>query len=121
MGATDGWTRTRRRGLGRGTANRPVGDWQPPGCWNFGLKAARRGPRSAALLQPFSVVECPSVRGQTPGDVRRERPAANLGAAGSYPRWWNATEPYEVKYKYPYEPYVIAARAALPRYDARFR
>ncbi len=86
-----------------------------------GLKAARRAPRSANFLQLFSVVECPFVCGQMPGDVLRDRPGANLRAAGSYPRWWNATEPYEVKYKYPYEPYVIVARAALPRYDARFR
>ena len=45
-----------------------------------------------------------------------------LSAAGrSYPRWWDATQPYEVTYREMYEPYIIAARAAIPRFDERFK
>ena len=39
----------------------------------------------------------------------------------SYTRWWTAQRPYEVKYEEPYEPYVVADRRQLPRFDERFR
>ena len=39
----------------------------------------------------------------------------------SYTRWWTSRNPYEVTYEEPYEPYVIAHRLRLPRFDERFR
>ena len=35
--------------------------------------------------------------------------------------WFSASEPYQVEYREMFEPYVIAHKASLPRYDERFR
>jgi len=42
-------------------------------------------------------------------------------APTNYRHWWQASEPYRVEYEECYEPYVVAARAHVPKYDERFR
>jgi len=36
-----------------------------------------------------------------------------------YDKWIEASEPYKVSYKFPYEPYILAPRT-IPRFDVRF-
>ena len=36
-------------------------------------------------------------------------------------RWLTATAPYAVDYADNFEPYIVANKAWLPKYDARFR
>jgi hypothetical protein len=56
------------------------------------------------------------------GEQRSWRAKSNDSAtACSYSRWWNATRPYPVDYHKNYEPYIVAARQTLPRFDERFR
>ena len=40
--------------------------------------------------------------------------------ATNYPRYMAALEPYYAVYSFPWEPYYIADKSDLPRYDARF-
>ena len=40
--------------------------------------------------------------------------------ATNYPRYMAALEPYLAVYSFPWEPYFIADKSDLPRYDARF-
>lgn len=40
--------------------------------------------------------------------------------ATNYPRFMAASEPYLAVYAFPWEPYFIADKSNLPRYDARF-
>ncbi len=40
--------------------------------------------------------------------------------ATDYPRFMAASEPYHANYAFPWEPYFIADKSDLPRYDARF-
>jgi hypothetical protein len=40
--------------------------------------------------------------------------------ATNYPRYLTALEPYLAVYSFPWEPYFIADKSDLPRYDARF-
>jgi hypothetical protein len=40
--------------------------------------------------------------------------------ATNYPRYLTTSEPYLAVYEFPWEPYFIADKADLPRYDARF-
>ena len=40
-------------------------------------------------------------------------------APTNFPRWRTATLPYTVAWQQDFEPYIVGARAALPRYDTR--
>ena len=40
--------------------------------------------------------------------------------ATNYPRYMTALEPFAAVYEFPWEPYFIADKTDLPRYDARF-
>lgn len=39
----------------------------------------------------------------------------------NYKKWFAAGEPYPIKFKSGYEPYVLVSRALMPWYDERFR
>ncbi len=39
----------------------------------------------------------------------------------NYKKWFTASEPYPIKFKSGYEPYVLVNRALMPWYDERFR
>ncbi len=38
-----------------------------------------------------------------------------------YPKFFNSSVPYTVKFKTGYEPYILVSRRAMPWYDERFR
>ena len=39
----------------------------------------------------------------------------------NYPKFFNSSVPYAVKFKTGYEPYILVSRRAMPWYDERFR
>lgn len=39
----------------------------------------------------------------------------------NYKKWFTSGEPYHIKFKSGYEPYVLVSRAMMPWYDERFR
>ncbi|GAX73256.1 hypothetical protein CEUSTIGMA_g710.t1 [Chlamydomonas eustigma] len=55
------------------------------------------------------------------GVINRFDPMDRGHNATQYERWLQATEQYEVKYEYRYEPWVICDRMMVPWYDSRFR
>ena len=39
----------------------------------------------------------------------------------NYKKWFSTAEPYPIKFRSGYEPYVLVARKIMPWYDERFR
>lgn len=39
----------------------------------------------------------------------------------NYKKWFSSPEPYPIRFKSGYEPYVLVARTIMPWYDERFR
>ena len=39
----------------------------------------------------------------------------------NYKKWFSSPEPYPIRFKSGYEPYVLVARKIMPWYDERFR
>ena len=39
----------------------------------------------------------------------------------NYKKWFTSAEPYAIKFRSGYEPYVLVARKIMPWYDERFR
>lgn len=49
-------------------------------------------------------------------------PTSFCGARSTnYKKWFSSAEPYPIKFKSGYEPYVLVARKIMPWYDERFR
>jgi len=44
-----------------------------------------------------------------------------LDRSTNYKKWFSSAEPYAIKFKSGYEPYVLVARKIMPWYDERFR
>lgn len=50
------------------------------------------------------------------GQVTRFEPCCNNHRPTDYERWLNSSEPYEVKYGFDYEPWVIAPTKLVPKW-----
>ena len=65
--------------------------------------------------------KCANCLLQDPGAVQHNRQWLCCCRSTNYKKWFTSAEPYAIKFRSGYEPYVLVARKIMPWYDERFR
>ncbi len=106
---------SREVGEGGGPTSQPQARSRLLNCCEILLESTRKRDRPSG---PGPHWQSKDHKARTPGKRKTDW---GKSPTRSYRRWWKAKGTYEVKYREMYEPYIIAARDTLPRFDERFR